>query len=106
MVNFKFNFMPFNSESAREAGKKSKRGPSKSLEPNVQEKFNLFHEALLDDLLLNINELTQTEKVKLFTTMSQYILPKTKLVRDEFTLEKLHKWEQEPILDQKPNPIR
>ena len=96
----------FTKETARAAGKKSKRGPSKKLEPNVQEKFNLFYESLLDDLLINVNELTQSEKVKLFTTMSQYILPKTKLVRDEFTLEKLHKWEQEPILDQKPNPIR
>ena len=98
--------MPFNSESAREAGKKSKRGPSKSLEPNVQEKFNLFHEALLDDLLLNINELTQTEKIKLFTTMSQYILPKTKLVRDDFTLEKLHEREQLPWAYRKPDPIK
>ena len=96
----------FTKETASAAGKKSKRGPSKKLEPNVQEKFNLFYESLLDDLLINVNELTQSEKVKLFTTMSQYILPKTKLVRDEFTLEKLHQWEQEPILDQKPNPIR
>ena len=97
--------MPFNSKTAREAGKKSKRGPSKSLEPNVQEKFNLFHEALLDDLLLNINELTQTEKIKLFTTMSQYILPKTKLVRDEFTLEKLEERNKTFGFHQKPNPI-
>ena len=95
----------FTKETASAAGKKSKRGPSKKLEPNIQEKFNLFYESLLDDLLINVNELSQTEKVKLFTTMSQYILPKTKLVRDEFTLEKLHKWEQEPILDKKPNPI-
>ena len=95
----------FTKETARAAGKKSKRGPSKKLEPNIQEKFNLFYESLLDDLLINVNELTQTEKVKLFTTMSQYILPKTKLVRDEFTLEKLYQWEQEPILDKKPNPI-
>ena len=96
----------FTKETASAAGKKSKRGPSKKLEPNVQEKFNLFYESLLDDLLINVKELTQSEKVKLFTTMSQYILPKTKLVRDEFTLEKLHQWEQEPILDKKPNPIK
>jgi len=30
--------MPFNSETAKVAGQKSRRGPSKSLDPNVKQK--------------------------------------------------------------------
>ena len=32
----------FTSQTAREAGKKSKRGPSKRLEPNIEEKMKLL----------------------------------------------------------------
>ena len=31
--------MPFNPESAKVAGQKSKRGPSKLLDPNIKEKI-------------------------------------------------------------------
>ena len=34
----------------------------------------------------NQDKLTKTERVKLFVTLSGYIFPKTKAVRDEFTL--------------------
>ena len=42
---------------------------------------------VLDDLLINQEKLTKTEWVKVFVTLSNYIFPKTKSVRDKFTLE-------------------
>jgi hypothetical protein len=44
---------------------------------------------VLDDRLINQEKLTKTERVKVFGTLSNYIFPKTKSVRDKFTLEKL-----------------
>ena len=34
--------MPFNTETAKAAGKRSKRGPSKLLDPNIKEKLKFF----------------------------------------------------------------
>jgi len=34
--------MSFNSETARLAGQKSKRGKAKKIEPNIKEKWNFF----------------------------------------------------------------
>jgi hypothetical protein len=49
--------MPFNKETAREAGKKSKRGPSRKLDPNIREKMELLYEEVLDHLLMHQKEL-------------------------------------------------
>ena len=38
--------MPFNSETAKAAGKKSKRGPSKVLDPNIKEKIEILYESV------------------------------------------------------------
>ena len=46
---------------------------------------------VLDDLLVNQEKLTKTERVKVFVTLSNYIFPKTKSVRDKFTLDNLRK---------------
>jgi len=81
--------MTFDSKSAKKAGKKSKRGPAKKQEPSIKEKMELLYEKVLDDLLINQEKLTKTERVKLFVTLSNYIFPKTKSVRDKFTLDKL-----------------
>ena len=51
--------------------------------------MELLYEKVLDDLLKNHDKLTKTERVKLFVTLSGYVLPKTKPVRDKFTLDKL-----------------
>jgi len=83
--------MPFDSESAKEAGKKSKRPPSPKMDPSIKEKLDLFYEELLDDLLVNIKSLSKQEKIRLFLSISNYILPKNKSVRDKFTIEKLDK---------------
>ena len=81
--------MPFNPKTARNAGKKSKRGPAKKEASTIKQKMEFLYEEILDDLLVNQKSLTKTERVKLFVTLSNYIFPKTKSVRDKFTLDKL-----------------
>ena len=51
--------------------------------------MEMLYEKVLDDLLINQEKLTKTEWVKLFVTLSNYIFPKTKSVRDQFTIEQL-----------------
>jgi len=98
--------MPFDPESAQKAGKKSKRGPAKKQEPAIKEKMELLYEKVLDDLLKNQEKLTKTERVKLFVTLSNYIFPKTKSVRDKFTLNKLKEIEDQPIMLRDPDPTK
>ena len=97
--------MPFDSKSASEAGKRSKRGPVKKELPTIKEKMEMLYEKVLDDLLVNQDKLTKTERVKVFVTLSNYIFPKTKSVRDKFTLEKL-KEKNEDLFNQDPDPTR
>ena len=75
--------MPFDPNSAKKAGKKSKRGPAKKEGPSIKEKMEMLYEKVLDDLLVNQEKLTKTERVKVFVTLSNYIFPKTKSVRDQ-----------------------
>ena len=98
--------MPFNSKTGSKAGEKSKRGPAKKQKPNVKQKMELLYEKVLDDLLANQDKLTKTERVKLFVTLSGYIFPKTKAVRDEFTLQRLKEMQDQSIMDQDPDPTR
>ena len=44
--------MPFDKETARLAGQKSKRGKAKKLEPNIKEKMELLYEEVLDHKLV------------------------------------------------------
>ena len=74
----KIQTMPFDPNSAKKAGKKSKRGPAKKEGPSIKEKMEMLYEKVLDDLLVNQEKLTKTERVKLFVTLSNYIFPKTK----------------------------
>ena len=97
--------MPFNSESARTAGKKSKRKSLKKDPPSIKEKMEILYEKVLDDLLANQDKLTKTERVKLFVTLSGYIFPKTKPVRDKFTLEQLKEM-KEDYFDNSPDPTK
>ena len=98
--------MPFNSESARAAGKKSKRKSLKKDPPTIKEKMELLYEKVLDDLLANQEKLTKTERVKLFVTLSGYIFPKTKPVRDKFTLEQLKEISNQGWIDKDPDPTK
>ena len=75
--------MVFDPNSAKKAGKKSKRGPAKKEGPSVKEKMELLYEKVLDDLLINQEKLTKTERVKLFVTLSGYLFPKNKPVKKQ-----------------------
>ena len=97
--------MPFDLNSAKKAGKKSKRGPAKKEGPSIKEKMELLYEKVLDDLLLNQDKLTKTERVKVFVTLSNYIFPKTKPVRDDYTLEKLRMKNQSWDINE-PDPTK
>ena len=75
--------MPFDSKSAKKAGKKYKRGPAKKEGPSIKEKMEQLHEKVLDDLLVNQEKLTKTERVKLFVTLSGYLFPKNKPIEEK-----------------------
>ena len=97
--------MSFTPETAKAAGKKSKRGPAKILPPNTKEKLNILYEGLLDDLIVNQNDLSNSEKIKLVQIISNYIVPKTKPVRDEVTLEKIKERNKDHFTEE-PDPTK
>jgi hypothetical protein len=67
--------------------------------------MKMLYEKVLDDLLINQEKLTKTERVKVFGSLSNYIFPKTKSIRDKFTLEKL-KEQKEDLFNQDPDPTK
>ena len=75
--------MPFNPESARKAGSKSKRGPTKDVP--VKNQMMLLFEDLIQDLIKNKEKLSIQQKIRLVQMLSNYIVPKTKSVEDDFT---------------------
>jgi hypothetical protein len=77
--------MPFNPESARKAGTKSKRGPVKL--PPVKTKMAQLFEDLIADLFKNKDKLSIQQKIRLVQLLSNYIVPKTKSVTDDLTLD-------------------
>ena len=70
--------MPFNTETAKAAGEKSKRGPSKVLDPNIKEKVEILYESVLDHLIVHQQELSMSERVKLLQSLSGIFFAKTK----------------------------
>ena len=58
--------MPFNLNTASNAGKKSKRGLAKKEASTIKQKMEFSCEEILDELLVNQKSLTKTERVKLF----------------------------------------
>ena len=80
--------MPFYPNSPRKAGKKSKRGHVKKRGPSIKEKMEMLYEKVLDDLLINQENLTKTERVKLFVTLSGYLFPKNKPIEEKTEPEK------------------
>lgn len=75
--------MPFNAESARKAGSKSKRGPTKDVPVKTQ--MMLLFEDLIQDLIKNKEKLSIQQKIRVVQMLSNYIVPKTKSVEDDFT---------------------
>jgi len=98
--------MPFNPNSEKKVGKKSKRGPAKKEVPSIKEKMEILYEKVLDDLLINQEKLIKTERVKLFVILSNYIFPKTKSVRNQFTYQKLKEIDDQPIMLRDPDPSK
>jgi hypothetical protein len=98
--------MPFNKETARVAGKKSKRGKAKKLDPTIKEKMEILYESVLDHLIVHQSELSNSDRVRLVQSLSNYLLPKTKSVRDDLTLEKLKEREQDGPFTRIPDPTK
>lgn len=98
--------MSFTPETAKLAGQKGKRGPAKKLDPNIKEKMELLYESVLDHLIMYQEDLSMSDRVKLLQSLSNYLLPKTKPVRDEFTLEKLVERNKEDLWTNSPDPTK
>jgi hypothetical protein len=98
--------MAFNSETASLAGQKGKRGPSKILDPNIKEKMEILYEEVLDHLIMHQADLSMSDRVKLLQSLSNYIIPKTKPVRDDITLEKLEERDNMGIMQRGPDPTK
>jgi hypothetical protein len=98
--------MPFNPETAKAAGQKSRRGPSKLLDPNIKEKMEILYEGVLDHLIMHQEDLSMSDRVKLLQSLSNYLLPKTKTVRDDITLEKIEERNNLGIMERGPDPTK
>jgi hypothetical protein len=96
--------MPFNSQTASIAGQKGKRGPSKILDPNIKEKMEILYESVLDHLIMHQQDLSMSDRVKLLQSLSNYILAKTKPIRDEFTIQKIKARDGIPLMERDPYP--
>ena len=98
--------MPFIPETAKAAGQKSRRGPSKLLDPNIKEKMEILYEGVLDHLIMHQEDLSMSDRVKLLQSLSNYLLPKTKTVRDDITLEKIEERNNLGIMERGPDPTK
>ena len=67
--------MPFNSDTAREAGKKSKRGKAR-LGQELKERLEQLSNDLIESI--KIEELSSSDRVRLLGIVCSYILPKYK----------------------------
>ena len=67
--------MPFNSHTASLAGKKSKRGKSK-LTQDIQDRLEVLAAENLDYLLSHLDELNNSERIKLTQLLLTYTAPK------------------------------
>ena len=76
--------MPFNSNTARVAGQKSKRGKAKYT-TEIRDKLNNLTDYLIQDL--NIQDLDTNEKLALLRILLAYTLPKAR-VDNEITEQK------------------
>ena len=67
--------MPFNSHTASLAGKKSRRGKS-NITPSIKDKMDLVVSENLDHLLSHMNELSNSERIRLIQVLLSYVKPK------------------------------
>ena len=76
--------MPYNSDTARLAGQKSKRGQG-TLSKELRDKLSLITSDLIDDI--NIKELNPSEKIALLRILVSYTVSKLKTEGLEQELE-------------------
>jgi len=60
----------------------------------------------LDHLIMQQDELSNADRVRLVQSLSNYLLPKTKSVRDQYTLERLKERDQESLMHRGPDPTK
>ena len=75
------------------------------LTPSTKEKLNILYEGLLEDLIVSQSDLSNSEKIKLVHIISNFIIPKTKPVRDEVTLEKIRERNKDHFTEE-PDPTK
>jgi hypothetical protein len=61
--------------------------------------MEMGYEKVLDDLFINQEKLTKTERVNL----SNYIYPKTKSVRNQFIIQQLKEIDKQGFMDREPD---
>ena len=83
--------MPSNSDAARKAGKKSKRGPSFRISHPVREKLKFVLEDQLDYFINNPEELSTSDRIKIFNTALNYLMPKVPPADENSLIEKKSK---------------
>ena len=71
-----------------------------------KEKMEILYEGVLDHLIMHQEDLSMSDRVKLLQSLSNYILPKTKPVRDEFTFDKLIEIKKEGVWSDTPDPTK
>ena len=96
--------LTFNIETAKIAGKKSIRGPSRVFDPNIKEKNEIHHESIINHLVLHQQEFSMPERVILLKRLQGFIFAKTMLFRDEFAIQKLIERENTNFMDIVPHP--
>lgn len=84
----------------------AKKVKAKKLEPNIKEKMELLYEEVLDHLIMHQDELSNADRVRLVHSLSNYLLPKTKSVRDQFTLEEIEARDKRGMWDKGPDPTK
>ena len=65
--------------------------------------MELLYEEVLDHLIMHQDELSNSDRVRLVQSLFNYLLPKTKSVRDEYTLERIKEMNYE-LWNKDPDP--
>ena len=79
--------MPFNSKTASQAGKKSKRGQSKATKIVKDKILAYLNEEGIEDAIREIKELEGYNKVKAILSIAEYAMPKQKAVDMTTTIQ-------------------
>ena len=93
--------MPFNSESAREAGQRSRRGKAK-VSSEIRDKLSNLTDSLIESI--DITTLSISDRIALLRILVGYTVPK--IASEKQVVEKEEMSFQVEIIDSKRNSIR